>query len=305
MTELKVYASPLMIELMVQNEEIRAEFARRLNEAADQHGLPSHGRGIILAQAIGVTPRAVSKYLNGEAVPRQDKMAKLASFLNVPHSWLQLGSGEHGELKDRLWKRRRELNLTQAALAKRVGVTPQDVQNWESGIVKIHDHEQIEKIAEALDCDLNWLIRGRDLGAAGKPLDGAALCRVPLISSVQAGVWQGNTEDHHDSYCYTTNQLPEGSFAITAIGDSMIDHDGPISIPPGSTIIAVPNPNPENGSIVVAALDGSDEVTVKRLVIDGPMKYLVPLNKRYPPMQINGNCRIVGRVKQVINIQDL
>nr|MBF4355074.1 Cro/Cl family transcriptional regulator [Vibrio anguillarum] len=32
----------------------------------------------------------------------------------------------------------------------------------------------------------------------------------------------------------------------------------------------------------------------------GPHKFLVPLNPKYDPIPINGNCRIVGYVKQVI-----
>ncbi|MCC7918282.1 LexA family transcriptional regulator, partial [Escherichia coli] len=51
--------------------------------------------------------------------------------------------------------------------------------------------------------------------------------------------------------------------------------------------------------IVIARLDGTNEATVKKLVIDGHQKFLVPLNPRYPNIPINGNCLIIGVVKGV------
>ncbi len=61
-----------------------------------------------------------------------------------------------------------------------------------------------------------------------------------------------------------------------------------------------PCPQPDSGRIVVAMLKGSDEATIKRLEKDGPNKYLIPLNPKFDPIPINGNCRIIGYVKQVI-----
>ena len=52
--------------------------------------------------------------------------------------------------------------------------------------------------------------------------------------------------------------------------------------------------------MVVAMLDDSEEATLKQLVIDGGAKYLKPFNNSYPTMPINGNCTIIGVVKQVI-----
>jgi SOS-response transcriptional repressor LexA len=59
-----------------------------------------------------------------------------------------------------------------------------------------------------------------------------------------------------------------------------------------------PNIPAENGSLVVAKLDGTDEVTFKKLVIDAGQKYLKPLNQSYNPLVINGNCRIIGVVTE-------
>lgn len=54
------------------------------------------------------------------------------------------------------------------------------------------------------------------------------------------------------------------------------------------------------GSLVVARLDDSREAIFKQLVLDGEQKYLKPLNSQYPAIPINGNCTIIGVVRQAI-----
>ena len=69
-----------------------------------------------------------------------------------------------------------------------------------------------------------------------------------------------------------------------------------ITIPEGTLILVDPDIAPENGKLVVAKLDGTDEATFKKLVIDAGMKFLRPLNPTYPAIPINGNCQILGVV---------
>lgn len=94
MSELKVHASPCDIEPMVHIEEVRAAFASRLKQALDHNGFASWGAGARLANLIGVTPKAVSKWLNGESMPGGAKMLALASALSVRVEWLEYGRGE-------------------------------------------------------------------------------------------------------------------------------------------------------------------------------------------------------------------
>lgn len=94
MTELIVHARNFSIERMVQSENVRKEFAQRLAQACNQAGIETHGRGVIIAKKIGVTPKAVSKWLNAESMPRQNKMEELANFLGVSLFWLQYGKQE-------------------------------------------------------------------------------------------------------------------------------------------------------------------------------------------------------------------
>ena len=44
-----------------------------------------------IARNLGVSSKAVSKWLNAESMPRQDKMNELAAFLRVDVLWLQHG----------------------------------------------------------------------------------------------------------------------------------------------------------------------------------------------------------------------
>lgn len=77
---------------MIQTSDVRINFSQRLAQACNQLGIEEHGRGVILAKQLKVTPKAVSKWLNAESMPRQAKMEELAHFLNVDISWLQFGS---------------------------------------------------------------------------------------------------------------------------------------------------------------------------------------------------------------------
>ncbi|EBM5549197.1 LexA family transcriptional repressor, partial [Salmonella enterica] len=43
-------------------------------------------------------------------------------------------------------------------------------------------------------------------------------------------------------------------------------------------------------------LEGENEATFKKLVMDAGRKFLKPLNPQYPMIEINGNCKIIGVV---------
>lgn len=125
--------------------------------------------------------------------------------------------------------------------------------------------------------------------------------QAPVISWVQAGEWSEAVDLHHPGYGDSYESVPESAgqhvFWLRVVGDSMTAPNGP-SIPEGHLILVDPDVEPMNGSLVVAKLDDSQDVTFKKLVIDAGQKYLKPLNPAYPIMPINGNCRIVGVVTE-------
>lgn len=127
--------------------------------------------------------------------------------------------------------------------------------------------------------------------------------RVPLISWVQAGAWAEVIDNHQpgqaEEWRLTTAKVSKNAFALRVKGDSMTNPNGSPSIPEGYIIIVDPYRQAENGDLIVARLDDSMEATFKKLVIDGGLRYLKPLNPAYPVIQINGNCTIVGKVVKV------
>lgn len=85
---------------MVQSDEMRDQFSVRLAQACNDAGIEPHGRGVILAQKLKVTPKAVSKWLNAESMPRPNKMEELAKFLGVSVLWLQYGKDQDDGLNN-------------------------------------------------------------------------------------------------------------------------------------------------------------------------------------------------------------
>lgn len=85
---------------MVLNET-REAFAQRLKESALKAGYPAYGMAADLARHVGVTPKAVGKWLNAETLPGAPKMTKLAQLLGVKVEWLAWGSGESTQVEKR------------------------------------------------------------------------------------------------------------------------------------------------------------------------------------------------------------
>jgi len=94
MSELKVHASLCDTEPMVQIEDLRKAFSERLKTALVANNAKMWGVGARLAKFTGVTPKAASKWLNGEAMPSGLHMMALAAGLQVRLEWLEYGIGE-------------------------------------------------------------------------------------------------------------------------------------------------------------------------------------------------------------------
>lgn len=83
-----------IFEPMVHIDEIRIAFVARLKASLAAHGIDQWGAGARLAEITKVTPKASSKWLNGETMPGPAKMLAIADALGVRVEWLQHGSGE-------------------------------------------------------------------------------------------------------------------------------------------------------------------------------------------------------------------
>lgn len=123
---------------------------------------------------------------------------------------------------------------------------------------------------------------------------------VPLISNIQAGHWNENTDIYSPGDCErmvkVTEKVSDSAYALRVVGDSMQP-----TLPEGSIIIVDPNRNPENGQIVVIRQNGDSEATVKRLINDGGRKYLKPDNERYPIMEMLDDAHFCGVAVELTN----
>ena len=120
--------------------------------------------------------------------------------------------------------------------------------------------------------------------------------RVPLISWVQAGYGVTAVDNLHPGEgerIETTYKARRSTYALRVNGDSMEP-----KFPQGCIVIVEPEDQPEHGKFVIIRQNG-DEPTLKQYVVEGSVKYLKPLNPRYPIMIMREDDAFCGVVKRV------
>lgn len=208
---------------------------------------------------------------------------------------------------DRLMSLANKRGLRQVDIVQITGASRASVSKWFAGI-SVPDPTFLTKLSEYFGVSVNWLLTGKE-GSVGPETDCLSAYKprsVPLLSFVQAGLWTdigcGDPAITCSEWTETTAQVSDRAFALIVRGDSMSNTSNPRSIQDGAKVIIEPEFDPEqlNRKIVVAMLEGSNEATIKEFIQDGPVRFLKPFNPAYPTLPINGNCRIVGVVKQII-----
>lgn len=193
---------------------------------------------------------------------------------------------------------RKITRTSQKDLGKFCGVSDVAVGYWEKDL-NLPSGEALSKLAKFFNTSVDYILYGTEF--EGRLITN--MRKVPVLSWVQAGCFTETrpTERFNDAdkWVETSLRIGDNSFALEVKGDSMTNPYGLPTIPEGSTVIVDPDAEALHGKVVVARVDGTNEATVKKLVIDGPQKFLVPLNPRYPNIPINGNCIIIGVVKGV------
>ncbi len=191
----------------------------------------------------------------------------------------------------------------QRQLAERADLTPSVISQIKTGRRSLG-----EKLARKIEAGAmkpqGWLDQDHSDSTSNVSPGPDIKGKVPVISWVQAGAWEEIIDNFQpgdaEEWRPTTANCGPNAFALRVKGDSMVNPTGFPSIPEGSVVIVDPDGQADSGRIVVAKLEDSQEATLKRLVIDGPNRYLKALNPDYKPIEINGNCRIVGVVRQII-----
>lgn len=127
------------------------------------------------------------------------------------------------------------------------------------------------------------------------------LYRYPVVSEVQAGAWTDAVQPYEpgaeDQFELTDYQARGPAFWLRVNGDSMTSLTPP-SIPEGCFVLVDTGLTAQPGDLVVAKLDTEEKATFKKLVSDAGQLYLKPLNPAYRVIPIDGNCRLIGVVKE-------
>ena len=122
----------------------------------------------------------------------------------------------------------------------------------------------------------------------------------PLYQSRGPACFPSPADDHVEASLDLSEELigkEEATFFVRVAGDSMTD----AGIHNDDILVVDRSVEPEDGSIVVAALDG--ELTVKRYEVRSGYPYLMPEAKEYEPIPIQDGQELVvwGVVQHVIH----
>ena len=167
---------------------------------------------------------------------------------------------------------RKAAGMTQAEVAKIVGITQNGYSYWENGKAKI-DNESLAKLSRIFGVSIDYLIGVDD------SLDGKAI-RIPVLGSVPAGIPIEAIEDVVDWEDLPKSMASGGReyFALQVKGDSMWP-----DYLPGDTVIVRKQPTCQSGEDCVVYVNGY-EATLKQVRLnDDHSLTIVPRNQSYPP----------------------
>jgi repressor LexA len=138
------------------------------------------------------------------------------------------------------------------------------------------------------------LVARREQGAVRDARSLPDVAVLPIVGKVAAGVPITATENIEGEFALPAQfGRRSDAFILRVSGDSMID----AAILDGDLVVVAPQPNAENGEIVVAMIDG--EATVKRFFREAGRVRLQPENPALAPIYAD-DVTILGKVTAVI-----
>ena len=177
---------------------------------------------------------------------------------------------------------RKRLDLSQLALAQKVGISDSYLSKIEKGNIETPGRELIANIAGALNVSVGELF-----GEVAR----VTTRLIPLLSLVQAGEWTGIRYPGIAEDYIETDLVAANLFALRVHGDSMepLFHEG-------ETIIINPDFEVLPGNYCVAKIDDDNATTLKQLKKIDTVYFLHPLNPAYEDIPVTKKVRIVGKV---------
>jgi transcriptional regulator with XRE-family HTH domain len=142
----------------------------RIRQNREMLGLSQAGLG----EKVGRSQSTVKGWETDDHYPRPDMLLRLAAVFGVDVSWLAFGDTDtriqsvrqHKDqtIGTRIRTRRRELEITQVALAEMIGAPPTTVSSWEQRKSSPR-RDTVPRIARALRVSMRWL----EFGEQGFP----------------------------------------------------------------------------------------------------------------------------------------
>ena len=200
----------------------------------------------------------------------------------------------------RLKKLRKDKGLTQVELGKLSGVTGVTIGYWEKDL-----NEPGSKALSKLGTTESYLLYGVSSPELSFVQSNPGT-KIPYFSwgdAISFLILEGEKTMGNVDRITTFFDVVEGDFAVSMPDDTMHNPSGSPSIPVGATVILRPGESYKNGSIVAVIvpdpLTNEPSMTIKKLVIDGKLVYLSPLNPRYQSSLLTPECKIVAVAKGV------
>lgn len=211
------------------------------------------------------------------------------------------------EIGQRIREARKAKGLTLEALAHQVDTDTGNLSRLERG-KQGASQELLKRILGALDLEVSHIqpkspesLQEYDWDnlVVSTRMENRATRSYPLISWVTAGDW-AESPNHcqpaeADNRISSTENAGKMGFWLEVRGDSMTCAGNP-SFPAGSLILVRPEADVISGKYYVVEMLDSGEKTFKQYVEDAGLKYLRPLNPSYRTIEIDDNCRFIGRV---------
>jgi len=200
-------------------------------------------------------------------------------------------------MKNRIKEIRQKRRITQAELAKQIGVAQNTLSYWENGKYDV-DNDSLKKIADYFQVSTDYLLAHShsSTSEALPAFDNIFRIekkRVPLLGEIACGE-PIYADEEHESYILAGSDL-EADFCLRAKGDSMIN----ARILDGDIVFIKKTPMVNNGEI--AAVIIGKEATLKRVYYyaDSMKLILTPENPKYEPLVYVGEelnaIRIIGK----------
>lgn len=189
--------------------------------------------------------------------------------------------------------------VTLKSVEAATGIAASVQSKIELGDIPSPSFSAIARLARFYNLSMEGIFEASETGADSPMVAAkASLCRhVPIISYCQAGDWGESVPQEHDFEVIASPfKCSEQAFALEVKGTSMTAPPGAeCSFTEGSYVIVEPGMEARHKSFVIARIEGTNEVTFKRLMKDGGM-FLQPLNPQFPVIPIDQPIHICGVV---------